>query len=277
MTIPTQLTAVPLDGIRAVMFDMDGVIYRGTQALPGVNELLAFLLEHDIGYACITNNASRTQEQFAERLHQMGISVPAERIITSSLATSIWLRAQAPRGTTVFAIGMDGLRSALFGDGYFVEQPQNPEYVVVGADFEMTYAKLKTACLAIRAGSKFIGTNPDTTFPSEEGIIPGVGAFILALEAATSQKSVIIGKPERAMFDAALQLFGVPKEAAFFVGDRIDTDILGAHRAGIRSALVLTGVSTLDELATSDLTPTVVFDDLPALHAAWQQFLQTNT
>lgn len=143
MTIPTQLTAMPLDGIRAVMFDMDGVIYRGTQALPGVNELLAFLLKHDIGYACITNNASRTQEQFAERLHQMGISVPAERIITSSLATSIWLRSQAPRGTTVFAIGMDGLRSALFGDGYFVEQPQNPEYVVVGADFEMTYESLK--------------------------------------------------------------------------------------------------------------------------------------
>ncbi len=263
----------PLAGVRAVMFDMDGVVYRGAMALPGVNEILAFLVQHGISYACITNNASRTQEQFSERLQQLGIAVPAERIITSSIATSVWLRSQAPRGTTVFAIGMDGLRSALFGDGYFVEESTNPTYVVVGADFEMTYAKLKTACLAIRAGSQFIGTNPDTTFPSEEGIIPGVGAFILALEAATSQKASIIGKPERAMFDAALQMFGVPKEDALFVGDRIDTDILGARRAEIRSALVLTGVSTKEELATSDIQPDAVYADLPALLAAWQQEL----
>lgn len=263
----------PLRGVRAVMFDMDGVLYRGVQALPGVNELLTFLVQHKIGYACITNNASRTQEQFAQKLQEMGIAVPAERIITSSLATSVWLRAQVPRGTTVFAIGMDGLRDVLFSDGYFVEQPQNPEYVVVGADFEMTYAKLKTACLAIRAGSRFIGTNPDTTFPSEEGIIPGVGAFILALEAATSVKATIIGKPERAMFDAALQMLGIPQEAAFVVGDRLDTDILGANRAGIRSAMVLTGVSTAEELTTSDIQPDVVYADLPALLAAWKQAL----
>jgi HAD superfamily hydrolase (TIGR01457 family) len=276
VTAPTPAQGLSLATIRAVMFDMDGVVYRGARALSGVNEMLAFLLEHDIGYACITNNASRTPQQFADSLHAMGISVPAERIITSSIATSVWLRAKVPRGTTVYAVGMDGLRSALFGDDYFVEQHLNPEYVVVGADFEMTYAKLKTACLAIRAGSTFIGTNPDTTFPSEEGIIPGVGAFILALEAATAQKATIIGKPERAMFDAALQLLGASPDTALVVGDRLDTDILGAKRAGVRSALVLTGVSTEEELAGSDIQPNAVYADLPALLAAWQQALEAG-
>lgn len=255
--------------VRAVLFDMDGVLYRGTQALPGVNEMLAFLAGRRVAYACITNNASRTRAQFSAKLQAMGIAVPAARIITSATATSVWLRARAPRGTTVYPIGMDGLREALFGDGYFVEQAQRPEYVVVGADFEVTYAKLKTACLAIRAGASFIGTNPDTTFPSEEGIVPGAGSLIVALEAASGQKAMIIGKPERGMFDAALALLGVPAADALMVGDRIDTDIVGANDAGIPAALVLTGVSTAGEAEQSGLPPSHVFHDLPDLRRAW--------
>ncbi len=257
--------------VRAALFDMDGVLYRGMTALPAVNETLAFLVEHGVGYACITNNASRTREQFSAKLRQMGISVPAERIMTSATATSIWLRARARRGTTVFAIGMDGLREALFGDGYFIEQPSGPEYVVVGADFEITYAKLKTACLAIRAGSTFVGTNPDTTFPSEEGILPGVGAFILALEAASGVKPMIIGKPEPGMFEATLQMLGVPPEDALVVGDRLDTDILGASRAGIASVMVLTGVSSAADAESSSVKPSAIFRDLPDLLRTWRE------
>ena len=263
-----------IDKVRAVLFDMDGVFYRGKQALPGANELLAVLARREIVYACITNNASMTREQYSAKLHGMGIAVPAERIVTSATATSVWLRSRAPRGTTVFAIGMDGLREALFGDGYFVEQrpegSQRPEYVVVGADFEMTYAKLATACLAIRAGAAFVGTNPDTTFPSEVGIVPGVGAFILALEAASDRKATIIGKPERAMFDAALQMLGVPAPEALVVGDRLDTDILGAERAGIPSVMLLTGVSTLADLERSTVQPDAVFEGLPELLEAFR-------
>jgi 4-nitrophenyl phosphatase len=265
-----------LTRIRAVLFDMDGVLYRGNQALPGVNELLAFLVEQGVTYACITNNASRTREQFSAKLQGMQIAVPPERIITSSTATSVWLRARAPRGTTVFAIGMDGLREALFGDGYFVEQPQNPEYVVVGADFEVTYAKLRTACFAIRAGAHFIGTNPDTTFPMEDGIAPGVGALIIALEAASDRKALIIGKPEPAMFNTALQMLGIPADEALAVGDRLDTDILGANRANVPSALVLTGVTTREQARTNEIQPTVIFDDLPHLLASWQALVQTR-
>lgn len=259
-----------LTRVRAVLFDMDGVLYRGDQALPGVNELLAFLADQGITYTCITNNASRTREQFSAKLQAMQIAVPPERIITSSIATSVWLRARVPRGTTVFAIGMDGLREALFGDGYFVEQSHRPEYVVVGADFEVTYAKLSTACYAIRAGAHFIGTNPDTTFPMADGIAPGVGALIVALEAATDQKATIIGKPQPAMFETALQMLGIPAEEALAVGDRLDTDILGAIRAGVPSALVLTGVTSPEQAQASEIHPTVTFIDLPQLLATWQ-------
>jgi 4-nitrophenyl phosphatase len=262
--------ALDFGRVRAVLFDMDGVLYRGMEALPGVNEMLEFLAEQKVSYACITNNASRTREQFSTKLHQMGIAVPAERIITSATATSIWLRSRVPRGTSVFAIGMDGLREALFRDGYFTEQAVKPEYVVVGADFEITSAKLKAACLAIRSGAAFIGTNPDTTFPSEEGIIPGVGAFILALEAASGVKATIIGKPERGMFDAALQMLGVPADQALAVGDRLDTDIVGASRASIPSAMVLTGVSSPADLEASLEQPSSVFQDLPNLLHAWR-------
>jgi 4-nitrophenyl phosphatase len=270
--LPTN-ARLPLDlgRVRAALFDMDGVLYRGVEALPGVDELLAYLARRSVSYACITNNASRTREQYEEKLAAMGIEVPAARIVTSATATSVWLRAQAPRGTTVFAIGMDGLRQALFGDGYFAEQSERPQYVVVGADFEINYAKLKTACLAIRAGAAFVGTNPDTTFPSEEGIIPGIGAFILALEAATGKKATIIGKPERALFDAALSLLGVPAAEAVVVGDRLDTDILGAARAGIPSAMVLTGVSSADELQNVAIHPSAVFAGLPELLDAWRK------
>lgn len=259
-----------LTRMRAVLFDMDGVLYRGNQALPGVNELLAFLTSQGVTYTCITNNASRTREQFSAKLQAMGIAVPPERIITSSTATSVWLRARVPHGTTVYAIGMDGLREALFGDGYFVEQPERPQYVVVGADFEVTYAKLKVACYAIRAGAQFIGTNPDTTFPMEDGIAPGVGALIAALEAATEHKAMIIGKPQPAMFETALQMLGIPATEALAIGDRLDTDILGANRAGVPSALVLTGVTTPEQAQASNIHSTITFDDLPHLLAAWQ-------
>jgi len=267
---PSTPGRLDLARMRAVLFDMDGVLYRGSQALPGVNELLAFLAEQSVAYTCVTNNASRTREQFSAKLQGMGIGVPPERIITSATATSVWLRTRAPRGATVFAIGMDGLREALFGDGYFVEQAARPEYVVVGADFEVTYAKLRTACYAIRAGATFIGTNPDTTFPMEDGIAPGVGALILALEAASDARATIIGKPERAMFDTALQMLGVGAVDALAVGDRLDTDILGAIRAGVPSALVLTGVTTPEAARAGEIRPDAVFDDLPHLLTTWQ-------
>jgi 4-nitrophenyl phosphatase len=269
---------MPLDlrAIRAVLFDMDGVIYRGAQPLPGVNELLAFLDEQQIAYACITNNASRTPEQFAASVQAMNLHIPAERIMTSAVATNVYLRSIASAGTAVYAVGMAGLLEPLFADGYFRLEERTPAYVVVGADFEVTYAKLRTACLAIRAGATFIGTNPDKTFPAEDGIVPGCGALLAALEAATDRQPLIIGKPEPGMFLAALKLLGAQAPNTLVIGDRYDTDILGGAGAGLRTAMVLTGVSTAAEAEHGPILPDAIVADLPELLRVWQATLRSS-
>lgn len=262
--------SLDLSAIRAVLFDMDGVLYRGAQPLPGVNELLAYLTQHDITYGCITNNAMRTPAQIAEGLHALGLAIPAERILTSAIATNVYLRSITPRGSTVYAIGMDGLFEPLFGDGYFVWEERAPQFVVVGANFELRYAHLRAACLAIRAGATFIGTNPDTTYPAEDGIVPGAGAILAALVAATGQQPTIIGKPEPGLFTAALALLGSTASSTLVIGDRYDTDIVGAARAGLLTAMVLTGVSTAADAARGPLPPDTILDDLPAVLTAWR-------
>lgn len=259
-----------LRSIRTVLFDMDGVLYRGAQPLPGVNEMLAFLEVHGIAYASITNNASLTPQQFAAKVQAMGLKLAADRIMTSSIATNVYLRSVAPRGTTVYALGMNGLIEPLFGDGYFELDEKAPSYVVVGVDFEVTYAKLRAACLAIRAGASFIGTNPDKTFPAEDGIVPGCGALLAALEAATDQKPVIIGKPQPGMFSAALALLEAQAPTTLIIGDRYDTDILGGANAGLRTAMVLTGVSTAADVEHEPVKPEAIFADLPEMLRAWQ-------
>lgn len=257
--------------IRAVLFDMDGVIYRGDQPLPAVNELLAFLEQHAVAYACITNNSGRTPAQVAAKLQSMGLAIPADRIITSAMATSLYLRSVAPSGTPVLAVGMEGLLDQLFGDGYFLREERAPQYVVAGIDFDLTYAKLRSACLAIRAGATFIGTNGDRTYPAEDGLVPGAGSILAALEAATGQKPVIIGKPAPAMFEAALALLGAEAATTLMVGDRYDTDILGGANAGLKTALVLTGVSDRDEASHGPHPPGAIFDDLAALLHNWRE------
>jgi 4-nitrophenyl phosphatase len=256
--------------IRTILFDMDGVLYRGSTVLPGVHELLAFCEQQGIAYACITNNATRTRAQYCEKLSKMNLTIPQERIFTSSLITSYYLREHYPRGTTVYAIGMDGLTDALFHDGYFVPTEQQPQLVVQGADFTLTYAKLHTGCLAIRGGARHIATNTDRTFPGEEGLVPGAGSLVAILQAATGVEPQVIGKPEPTMFRAALEMLGGTPETALVVGDRLDTDIAGARNAGIRSVAMLTGVTSRTELETSPHQPDAVFNDLPALLAAWQ-------
>lgn len=262
-----------LSAIRTVLLDMDGVLYRGQQVLPGVHELLAFLDQRDIPYACTTNNATRTQAQYGTKLRGMDIHIPEERVLTSALVTGYYLRQHYPQGTTIYALGMEGLIDALFHDSYFisVEEPTDkPELVVQGAHFAFSYDHLKRACLAIRGGARFIATNPDKTFPSEEGLIPGAGAIAAALQAATDVEPLMIGKPQPTIFEVAIELLGGRPETTLMIGDRLDTDIAGAHNASLHSALVLTGVTQREDIADSPYQPDAVFNDLPALLAAWR-------
>lgn len=259
--------------IRTLLFDMDGVLYRGKQCLPGVAEILAFCEEHAIAYACITNNATMTPGQYEEKLAGMGIQMSGARVLTSALVTSRYLRLHYPRGTTVYAIGMRGLLEALFEDGYFVPQEHAPDLVVQGVDFDLTYAKLRAGCLAIRAGARFIATNPDKTFPAEHGLVPGAGSIMAALQAATDVVPQVIGKPQPTMFQIALDLLKSRPEETVVVGDRLDTDIAGAQNANVRSVLLLSGVTQRADVADSMHQPDAVFDGLPEFLAAWTSYL----
>lgn len=261
---------IPLEAYTAVIFDMDGVLYRGKQRLDGVIELMAFLSQRGIAYACATNNSTLTPEQYEARLAEMGIAMPAARVVTSSVATRRYLQHHAPQGSRVGYIGMEGLRAALFGDGYFTNDQIAPEFYVVGMNFKSTYDDFRVACKAIRAGAVFIGTNADATFPAEDGIIPGAGSLLALLQTATDVTPTVIGKPAPAMFEAAVELLGAAPSRTLTIGDRLDTDILGAQRAGLPTALVMTGVTTPALLAASALQPDAVFADLPALLAAWR-------
>jgi 4-nitrophenyl phosphatase len=256
--------------IRTALIDVDGVLYRGKSVLPGVPPLLNFFEQQGIRYACITNNGSLTPQQYEQKLAGLGIMIGASHILTSALVTSRYLRDNYPRGTPIYAIGMHGLHDALFGDGYFVEQAQQPQVVVLGPDFEVTYEKLKLGALAIRAGAQFVLTNPDYTLPTEAGLIPDAGALAAGLQSATDVAPLVIGKPEPPMFRVALDLLGGAPDTALVIGDRLETDIAGARNAGLSSALVLTGVSRRDDLEPSPHKPDAVYADLPALLAAWQ-------
>ena len=258
-----------LNHFTAALLDMDGVLYRGSEPLPGVNELLALFARRGIAYACVTNNAMLTPQQYETKLAAMGIAISAAHVITSPVATRRYLETQAPRGTPAYYVGMEGLRAALFGDGYFVLDEQAPQFVVVGLDMEMTYAKMRTACLAIRAGARFIGTNPDTTLPTEAGIVPGAGSLLALLQAATDVQPFVIGKPAPTMLHATIDMLGAEAPRTLMIGDRLDTDIAGAQAAGLASALVLTGVTTPESLTGSAIQPDGVYANLPALVAAW--------
>jgi 4-nitrophenyl phosphatase len=223
-----------------------------------------------VGYACITNNASMTPEQYEQKLAAMGIAMPARLVLTSALASGRYLRASYPRGTRVLIVGMRGLREAVLADGHFVEDELRPELVVQGADFELTYATLKRATLAIRAGARYIATNPDRTFPAEEGLIPGAGAIMAAIVAATDVQPLVIGKPAPTMFLVAAEMLGVAPAAALMIGDRLDTDIAGANSAGMFSALALTGVSQREDVGVEPGSPDMIISGLPELLEAWR-------
>jgi 4-nitrophenyl phosphatase len=258
-----------LRAVKHVVVDMDGVLYRGTEAIPGTAEFLAFLRQRRIGLVLATNNATRTPQQFVDKLAGMGVRVEAHEILTSSQATASYLAGIAPPGTRVFVVGQTGLRMALQEAGFQLVEEQ-AEFVVAGMDFEICYPRLAEATLQIRAGAHFIGTNPDRTFPSERGILPGAGSLLAFLEAATGVRPTIIGKPEKAMMEQALARLGAQSSTAAILGDRLETDILAGQRAGMTTLLVLTGVTTREMLDESEIRPDLVFDDVAHLHAVWK-------
>lgn len=251
--------------------DMDGVLWRDQMPLPGLVDWFAFLKERHIAYRLATNNSSKTPSDYVQKLAQMGVAdVPKEAIITSAMATADTLRRRYPKGAKVHVLGERGLREALSEHGFQLVD-DHAEIVAVGIDFHVTYDKLKRAALLIRRGAFFIGTNADPYYPSPEGFLPGAGSLIALLETATGVTAEIVGKPKRAMFDSALDQLGVTAHEVLMIGDRLDTDILGAQEVGMPTALVLTGVTSSSQLQGSPIQPDGVFTNLKHLLACWSQ------
>jgi 4-nitrophenyl phosphatase len=258
--------------IKGVISDMDGVLYRGETVLPGVHELFDWLHENSIPYVLATNNSSKTRAEYVSKLAQMGIPNVAESaILTSAIATADYLRERYPAGTRVYVLGMLGIREALIEAGFDLDDSgtEPVEIVVSGIDFGLTYDKLKTAALHIRAGAEFIGTNGDLTFPNAEALVPGAGSILAALRAATGKTPTIMGKPHEPMFYASLHTLGLPPESVLMIGDRLDTDIIGAQKVGIQTALLFTGVSQPDDQMGENVWADVAYEDMPALVRAW--------
>ncbi len=262
------MTQSSLASIKGLIVDMDGVLWRGSEPIPGVAEFFTFVRRRGIRFALATNNAAHTEAQYAERLASYGAPVALDEIVTSASATAEYLASIVPEGSRVYAIGMDGVRQALARRG-FILGDDRVAAVVVGIDWHVTYEQLKRATLLIRAGAKFVGTNPDATYPAPEGIIPGNGALLAAIETATGAKPIVVGKPEPILYQEALRRLETPLDVAAALGDRLETDILGGIRAGLRTILVLSGVTTPELLAASAYRPDWVFEDILDLVNRW--------
>jgi 4-nitrophenyl phosphatase len=262
---------VAIRDAEAFIFDMDGVLYRGRQALPGVNELIAALEARGIPYLLATNNSTATPAEYVVRMAGYGVTVTESHIQTSATATRDYLKRDLPDGAHILPIGADALATQLKDGTTFIitDDPDDAvAAVVVGLDKRFTYERLNRAMQAIHNGARFIATNADATLPVEDGVLPGAGSIIAAVATASGKQPTVIGKPETLMMTTAVAQLGTSASRTVMIGDRLDTDILAAARAGLTTALVLTGVTTRDDLAGSEIVPDYVFTDLPAITRA---------
>lgn len=258
--------------IHGLIVDMDGVLYRGGTALPGMVEFISLLRAHQLPFIIVTNNATSSPDAVVRKLAEMGASISPQEVLNSAQATAHWLTGQLPPGAAIYVIGEEGLRSALTEAGFRLV-PGAPEAraVVVGMDRKVTWETMAEAALAIEAGAMFVGTNPDPSFPIERGLVPGNGAILAALQATTDVEPKIIGKPETPLFHQAAERIGVHAARIMVLGDRLSTDILGGQRAGMQTGLLLTGVTDREKLEASAIRPDRVFEDLPEVMQALQE------
>jgi 4-nitrophenyl phosphatase len=265
----------PFENISAFIIDMDGVLWHGDKPIPGLVDFFQTLRTRQIRFILATNNASLTPEQYVTKLARMGVEIALDEILTSGMATAFYLKAHFnPALTRIFVVGEAGAKTPLLKQGFTLKdhyENGTVDIVVCGKDETLTWAKLADATLSIRAGAKFFGTNADVTLPTERGVTHGNGAILAALEAATGVTPTIIGKPEPIIYQQALTLLGVDLAHAVAIGDRLDTDILGAVRTGIRSILVLTGISSEADLKTTSYQPTWIMPDIVAITKALQK------
>jgi 4-nitrophenyl phosphatase len=255
--------------IKAVISDMDGVLWLGNTPLPGLQAFFAHVQSRRIPCALATNNSMKAPGDYVQKLAGFDLTVPEEAILTSGRVTMNYLRHHFPAGAGIHVFGGDGIRFLVQQAGFRLAD-EGAAAVVVGLDYNLNYEKLKRAALLIRGGAQFVATNDDATIPVPEGLAPGGGSMVAALRTATGREpDAVMGKPHPPLFEAALDYLGSDPAHTLMIGDRMNTDIAGAVRFGLRTALVLSGVATREEALASATPPDAIYDDLAALVAAW--------
>ena len=251
---------------KSYLIDMDGVIVRGRDLIPGADGFLDRLNQRGIKYLILTNNPLYTPRDLQHRLQRMGLSVNANCIYSSAMATAQFLKTQMPGGTA-FVIGESGLTGALHEAGYVLTD-HDPDYVVVGETSALNFERLTQAVRLVSRGARFIATNPDPSGPGEGGLVPACGATTAFIEAATGVHPYFVGKPNPLMMRSALRYLGEHSENTIMVGDRMDTDIRVGTEAGLETVLVLTGVTTREMVEKFPYRPTRIVESVADLELA---------
>ncbi len=276
LTVPSKSRATPLSDRDALLLDLDGVVYTGPRAIPHAVESITRAAEHvRVGY--ITNNASRTDEQVAEHLRELGLAVSAADVVTSPQAAVRVLATLVPAGSRILVVGGDGLVDELASAGFEVTRSadDNPAAVIQGFAPHVGWEHLAEASFALHTGIPWVATNTDWTIPVARGVAPGNGTLVSAVHLAVGRLPVFAGKPEAAIFDVATERFAARNPLV--VGDRLDTDIMGGKRAGLATALVLTGIDRAKQVlaAPATMQPDYILSDLRELFTPYPEVTST--
>jgi 4-nitrophenyl phosphatase len=251
--------------IKSLIIDMDGVLWKSDSPIGDLPAIFSRISGRGLKVAFATNNSTRTPEQYVERLTKFGIPCKTSQVVTSALASADLLAHTLPRGGNVFAIGGPGVMEALQQKGFSLLSSEEAEHalaVVVGIDVQINFDKMREATLLVRKGVPFIGTNPDRTFPTPRGEIPGAGAWISVITSATGIQPIFAGKPAPYLIELALERLGTSREETLVVGDRLETDIAGGQAAGCPCALLLSGVSTREQVRDWKPPVNILAEDL---------------
>ena len=243
------MNRLPLPNIRGLILDMDGVLWKDNEPIGDLKAIFHKINNMGLSTVLATNNATRTVEQYQEKVRGFGIELEPWQFVNSAHATVNYLSKTFPGGGPIFIIGSEALCNTLEEAGYYYSE-ENVLAVVAGMDRVLTYEKLRRATLLIRSGIPFIGTNPDKTFPTPFGLTPGTGAILAAIQAACDREPIICGKPAPEMYWVAMDRMATIPNETLVVGDRAETDIIGAQAIGCRSALVLSGVTLAEQART---------------------------
>ena len=259
---------------KAFVIDMDGVLWHNVTPLPGLKEFFETLERLELPFILATNNAMKVAEDYTEKLGGFGVDVAPERILTSSEAAASYLKSHYPDAKEVYVVGEQGLHRAVREQGFQVVSPKAVKdgafapIVVTGLAREsLTYDMVAMASLLVQKGADLVATNADSSYPTELGTMPGAGALLSVITTATGAEPFVVGKPKTAMFEEALQRLGTKALETAMIGDRLNTDIKGGKAAGMGTILVLSGISSREDVETSEDKPDFVFEDIRELTA----------